>query len=211
MTVIQHVPWPKIARLNRNIVITEKIDGTNAAIGIVKADDLTDSNNGCLFVADDGQAYVIYAQSRKKLITPQDDNAGFAEWVYNNAFELTQVLGEGLHHGEWWGSGINRGYGLKNGEKRFSLFNTPRYGDPLKFNLEPLREIGLDAVPVLYEGLFSEVAIKDALYKLQMEGSQASLGYPNPEGIIVYHIAAGVPFKVTIVGDEKPKGSNEQG
>ena len=26
--------WPKIARLNRDIIITEKLDGTNAAIGV---------------------------------------------------------------------------------------------------------------------------------------------------------------------------------
>ena len=32
----------------------------------------------------------------------------------------------GRHFGEWWGSGIQRGYGLD--EKTFSLFNAYRWG-----------------------------------------------------------------------------------
>lgn len=33
---IEFQPWPKIARLNREITITEKIDGTNAAVIITE-------------------------------------------------------------------------------------------------------------------------------------------------------------------------------
>ena len=47
--------WPSIPRLYRDCVITEKIDGTNAAV----------------VVTDDGQ---VYAQSRKRVITRGDDN-----------------------------------------------------------------------------------------------------------------------------------------
>lgn len=61
-TKIEFTPFPKIARLNRTVVVTEKIDGTNAAVG----------------VTEDG---VVYAQSRKRVITPEQDNFGFATWV----------------------------------------------------------------------------------------------------------------------------------
>lgn len=213
--MIEFQAWPKIARLNRDIVITEKIDGTNAAIGIVPMtfnelmsapDDLSvvTDNDGSL-----GGAKIVYAQSRTRIITSEQDNHGFAKWVEDNAEALAETLGDGLHFGEWWGSGIQRGYGLTKGEKRFSLFNTLRYGDPEKFNLSPLKEIGVDTVPVLYEGPFDGYRIRREVEKLSIDGSKAAPGFMRPEGVIVFHTAAQMPFKVTIEGDEKPKSSTE--
>jgi hypothetical protein len=183
--LIEFTPWPKIPRLNRDITVTEKIDGTNAAIGI------TDDE-------------VIYAQSRKRLITPAADNFGFAAWVEQNAMALIATLGPGLHFGEWWGSGIQRGYGLTKGEKRFSLFNTGRWHG-VAFDSVP----GLGVVPVLYEGPFKREDIlppwEDALDDLLKFGSKAAPGFGNPEGVVVYHHAANLMFKVTLEGDEAPK------
>lgn len=178
-------PWPKIARLMRECVITEKLDGTNAAIGVL----------------EDGR---VYAQSRNRLITPEDDNYGFARWVHANAPLLRDTLGIGLHFGEWWGAGIQRGYGLK--EKRFSLFNTALWNDG---NLSPLRDIGVRVVPTLYTGLFDTMVTDQKLIELRMNGSVAAPGFMNPEGIVIWHDAARVMFKRTIVGDEKPKGAKE--
>lgn len=192
------VPWPKIPRLNRDIVVTEKIDGTNAAVGIL----------------DDG---TVYAQSRKKLITTEADNAGFARWVEDNTAALRDGLGPGLHFGEWWGAKIGRRYGLEG--KRFSLFNTSRWGELFAYHdgggyadvevVGDLHDVGVRSVPVIYEGPFSEYAIKGALATLEVNGSLAAPGFMDPEGIIVFHTAANSCFKVTIKDDEKPKGSNE--
>ena len=98
--------FPKMARLSREVIITEKLDGTNAQI----------------YISDDGQTMLI--GSRTRWITPQDDNHGFAKWAESHRDELL-TLGPGRHFGEWWGQGIQRGYGLK--EKRFSLFNVQRW------------------------------------------------------------------------------------
>jgi hypothetical protein len=194
------VPWPKMPRLNRDIVITEKIDGTNAAIGVL----------------DDG---TVYAQSRKKIITPDQDNAGFARWVSDHADALRYGLGFGLHFGEWWGQGIQRRYGMDS--KRFSLFNTARWDDVFATTdgaLPPERsspqfaeldEAGVRVVPVLYEGPFLQVEIDDALQSLAYHGSLAAPGYMDPEGIVIFHTAANHCFKVTLKDDEKPKGSTE--
>lgn len=179
-SAIEFKPWPKIPRLNRDIIITEKIDGTNAAVGIL----------------EDG---TVYAQSRTRIITPEADNFGFARWVYDNAETLTTDLGVGLHFGEWWGSGIQRGYGLAKGEKRFSLFNVSRYG------VIAATTPGVDTVPTLYEGPFSQSMIDATLYALRCNGSKASPGFMRPEGIVVYHTAANQVFKVTLEGDEAPK------
>lgn len=182
--MIEFTPFPKIARLNRDIVITEKIDGTNAAIGIL----------------DDPEVALIYAQSRSRVITPDDDNFGFARWVQENATDLATILGPGIHFGEWWGPGIQRGYGVA--AKTFSLFNTARWA-------------GLDAlggrlrcVPVLYEGPYQQLAINLALKHLELSGSQASPGFMRPEGIVVWHTAAHTLFKVTLEKDEAPKNAN---
>ena len=204
---IEFQPWPKIPRLNRDITITEKIDGTNGAIGIIS------TSNPEAFPADArecklacGGAYIVYAQSRKRLITPETDNHNFAHWVWEYADQLAPVLGEGLHYGEWWGSGIQRGYGLENGDKRFSLFNTKRWGEYGE-SIVP----GLGVVPVLYEGPFLAVAPPwiECLDDLAEYGSVASKGFMDPEGVIVFHHAANHCFKVTLSGDEAPKGHDE--
>jgi hypothetical protein len=196
------VEFPKIPRLRRNITITEKIDGTNGAIGFMPVNTLEyavgwvdDGRNPTVKIDDD--YYVVYAQSRTRIITPKDDNFGFAAWVYDNAGTLAATLGPGLHYGEWWGSGIQRGYGLS--EKRFSLFNTKRWATT-EFTTPRL-----GTVPVLYQGLFGPFSVQNALLDLEADGSYASPGFMKPEGVCVYHSAANMSFKVTLEKDEAPK------
>jgi hypothetical protein len=95
--------FPKIARLSREIVITEKIDGTNAQIYITKTP----------VGETDASKWELRVGSRSRWITPEDDNHGFAKWVFMHMEELIEGLGEGRHYGEWWGSGVQRGYGGK--------------------------------------------------------------------------------------------------
>lgn len=189
--------FPKMARLSREIIISEKIDGTNAQ----------------LLITEDGDLFV---GSRTKWITPQDDNAGFARWVEGNKSELLK-LGAGRHFGEWWGSGIQRGYGLQKGEKRLSLFNVGRwalYGtDPKRIltadpRIEKYQDIlpeGIYLVPELYRGEFDTHKINEVLEDLKLKGSYAAPGFMKPEGIVVFHIAGNVGFKKTIEKDEVPK------
>jgi len=193
------VGFQKIARLSREMVITEKIDGTN----------------GCIFIGDDGEFLV---GSRTRWITPESDNHGFARWAYGHIDELMVGLGPGRHFGEWWGSGIQRGYGLPKGEKRFSLFNVHRwceYGSqPQRINspdsrTEKYQDVLPECcllVPVLYRGNFDTDEIVYQLETLAQQGSYAAPGFFNPEGIVIYHTAANTMFKKTIKNDEKGKG-----
>lgn len=173
--------FPKIARLSREIVITEKIDGTNAQI----------------YIGENGE---FLTGSRKRWITPDDDNFGFSRWAHEHKEELINGLGIGRHYGEWWGSGIQRGYGLPKGEKRFSLFNVSRWVD------DSVRPKCCHVVPILYQGNFDTEWIKIELNGLTKRGSRAAPGFMNPEGIIIYHTAANIMFKKTIKNDEKGKG-----
>lgn len=187
-------PWPKIARLNRNMVITEKLDGTNACVVVTK-----DEETG---------AFSVYAQSRKRIITPQDDNYGFARWVADHIEELVE-LGEGYHYGEWWGQGIQRGYGLD--EKRFSLFNVGRWRDrhdtPTVSDSLPQVPECCYVVPTLLQHTFDTVAIENTVEDLAATGSVAAPGFEDPEGVVVYQAHARQLYKVTIENDEKPKGT----
>jgi hypothetical protein len=171
--------FQKIPRLSRECVITEKIDGTN----------------GCIYIGDDGEFLV---GSRNRWITPESDNFGFARWAYANEGEL-RSLGIGMHFGEWWGSGIQRGYGLK--EKRFSLFNTHVWGD------DAARPSCCGVVPVLFRGTFDTHAVDECIEKLAAQGSVASPGFMKPEGVVIYHVAAGCYFKKTIERDAEHKGA----
>lgn len=172
-------PFSKIARLNREVVVTEKIDGSNALV----------------WVSDDSSE--IRAGSRTRWITPESDNFGFARWVAENRDELLR-LGPGYHYGEWFGSGIQRRYGLT--EKRFALFNVALWAD------DAARPKCCHVVPELARGILSTYLVSTVLDQLRADGSRAAPGFLNPEGIVLYHTASGGLFKVTLQGDEAPKG-----
>lgn len=183
METPEFVEFPKIARLSREIIITEKIDGTN----------------GVVYVSDDGGT--ILAGSRSQWLI-NSDNFGFAKWVADNADDLRR-LGPGRHYGEWWGSGIQRGYGLPKGEKRFSLFNVSRWSD------DAVRPACCHVVPTLYVGNFSTQTIQDMLDDLAVCGSRAAPGFMKPEGVVIFHPQGNVGFKKTIERDEEWKGKSK--
>lgn len=168
----------KICRVSRPCIITEKIDGTNSQICIT----------------EDGQ---FLTGSRTRWITPEDDNYGFSGWAHDNKEELLK-LGVGRHYGEWWGRKIQRGYGLT--ERRFSLFNTTLWSD------SSVRPSCCSVVPVLYEGLFSTVAVESCIGNLRLFGSIAAPGFMRPEGVVCWHLHGNFGLKKTLEKDEEPKG-----
>ncbi len=195
--------WPKTTRLfSKPITVTEKIDGTNAAVLIEEY--TNDDMFAVTYVDIDlddlapglGVKYTVGAQSRNRLITPENDNYGFAQWVKDNAATLVADLGPGLHFGEWWGRGIQRGYGIDH--RRFSLFNTAKWREEKPLFQTPL----LDVVPVLFQGPFSEEDIRESLRILESLGSVASFGFDKPEGVCVYSEATRAVYKLTLDGDQ---------
>jgi len=170
--------FTKIPRLSRECVVTEKIDGTNAQVHVL----------------EDG---TVLAGSRNRYITPADDNYGFAAWVKAHEDALRDGLGVGRHFGEWWGQGIQRGYGIDH--KRFSLFNVSRW------TIETTPAC-CHVVPIICTGVFDGSVTERALESLATFGSFAAPGFMKPEGIVIYHMAARSLFKKTLIGDAEPKG-----
>lgn len=107
------VPAPKVTFQG-----TVKLHGTNAAI--------------CRKVG--GGIDNIYFQSRERIITPGDDNAGFAAWghsqreMLNHLFDEIYLVSDYEDEdtvqifGEWAGGSIQKGVGLNYLEKQFFVF-----------------------------------------------------------------------------------------
>ena len=176
------IPFPKIPRLSREAIVTEKIDGTNASVFI-------------------GEAGEFLCGSRTRWVTPgKEDNHGFAGWAYDHKEDLLK-LGPGHHFGEWWGRGIQRGYNQV--EKKFSLFNTRKWLSP-----EAVLPSCVGVVPVIFEGLFDAIPMTEVLDNMRKTGSVAAPGYPFPEGVVIFHIASRALFKKTLEKDDESKGKN---
>ena len=155
--------WPKMGRDNPFMVtITEKIDGTNSCI-----------------IIEDGE--VVAVQSRKRFITPDDDNYGFATWVEAHKEEL-KGLGDGYHYGEWAGPGIQKNP-LKLPEKTFFLFHTYREG-----NCPECCKV----VPVLFQGIMDQSTVPSLLANLEADPEV------EHEGVVVYYHAFRMRTKHTI-------------
>jgi hypothetical protein len=197
MTNVEFTEWAKTARFFRDMVVTEKIDGTNAAIRILPASAVSDDDPNCIFKNDEA---ALFAQSRTRLITPAPgkDNYDFAKYAAENAETLIRDLGFGIHFGEWWGKGIQREYGAT--ERFFALFHSKRMGKDGYFETPNLM-----AVPMLARRTFSQDVIEECLRDLRENGSHVNRDFKTPEGIIIYHVPTKTITKVTLDNQDKGK------
>lgn len=198
--------FPKIPRLKRALVITEKLDGTNASIcwfQLLTPEEQKEATADpfCLGLRNiDGVAHALYAGSRNRWLAPEGttglpkgcDNFAFAQFAVKNTTEL-EKLGTGRHFGEWYGLGIQRNYGLQ--EKRFALFNSGRWGAH-----NPFTPACCEVVSILPDDPDTAIAL------LREQGSQHVKGWMKPEGIVVYHTASRSLFKQTLEKDAEGKG-----
>jgi len=106
---------------------------------------------------------------------------------------LTSKIGRNtidkIGHGEWWGQGIQRKYGMS--KKVFSLFNVNKWSD------DSLRPKCCDVVPILYQGPITPDIVE--AYSRPMTISYAARKYEidfrNAEGTMMYLCKAGIYLK----------------
>lgn len=169
--------FPKIQQLEKiHLRITQKINGTNAQIVIFETE------NG----------FNLKCGSRNRWITPDDDNFGFARFVYENKAEFIEKLGIGSHFGEWCGPGIQSSEGLS--VKTLVLF------DHWKFPSDRPLPPNTVTVPVLYLGKFDSKVIPETIEKLKTEGSLLVPGFMRVEGAVVN--IGGVSYKYVFDAEE---------
>lgn len=173
---MEFTKYSKTPRFTKNIVITEKTDGTNAQL---------------IF---DEERNELRAGSRNRHVVVGDDNFGFASWLEENREILTKYFGHFNYpiYGEWWGRGIQRGYGRN--DKYFSIFRTGLFGKEMP---EELTNIGVQYVPILYEGPNLRDIIWDRFHHLKEFGSKAVPGYDDPEGICIFFKETNTVYKMT--------------
>lgn len=178
---MKYPSFNKIERLeNIYCIISEKIDGTNGLIEINY-----DS---------------VKFGSKNRYLESHEDNAGFMNFYsyhknifINTAKELNEkeieISGETLTkyeeiypihiYGEWFGKGIQRGYGL---DKKFFMPFNPEYAELLIEHEVP----HIVRPYILYEGKFSEKVATSSMHFLKEEGSYVIPKYMKPEGIVIY-------------------------
>lgn len=154
--------YPKIPSYkNLEMRVTQKMCGTNGQIYIFErlSDRFLDLKCG----------------NRTRWITPENDNYGFAKFVYAHKDSFIELLGKGRHFGEWTGPKINSGEGLS--QRMFLLFAS--YYQTL--TLPP----STSCVPELYRGEISLVTINKIMKNLKENGSYFVPNFMRPEGIVV--------------------------
>lgn len=234
----QFKSWGSTPRFHKGLHITEKINGTNAGVSVqgfsfgTHVDGVPDDATLVFGPTNPEREvpeveYLVRAQSRKRIITPDNDNFGFAKWVWENAEGLANLLGYGYHYGEWYGEGIQKNPLAVQG-RRWALFNTWHWGR--KENLDRLRMVdipGLTTVPVLHDeqrdGPADYMTIPAIINGLNAGGSRAD-GYmtlPNahkmdfhvegPEGIIVWQRETQQRYKILLREDDKHKWEQANG
>ena len=177
-----YVKYPKIPRLVKDVIVTEKIDGTNAQVCF-----LPDGQGGSVMTAGSRNRELVSIDfpgtELQQVRWHGNDNYNFGQWVVDNCSDLRK-LGYGNHYGEWWGLGIQRGYNMK--EKVFSLFK------PVKNQPDCCRQVPVLATIQGFDG------INSVIQDLKENGSEASPGFMDPEGVIAFHCGAGQLFKFHI-------------
>lgn len=191
MSDTEFIPFAKISHLKSPCIITEKIDGTNACLEITETS-VTACSRTRRLVTTYADAPLVWHDVDAK--GRGVDNYGLGAWVVENCHLLAK-LGPGRHFGEWYGRGIQRGYGLPG--KRLAFFNTSMT-DPGE-TVPELRDL-IRCTPVLYEGVFSELAIENAMATLLNQGSYVAPGFMHPEGVVVHFAHNRTSFKVVFDG-----------
>jgi len=214
---MEFIGCTKMARWSRDVIITEKIDGTQGQICIEEAGEHVLLAEDVRYATVNDVEYMMRAGSKNQWVGLHNDNHGFANWAFERSAELIAGLGAGRHFGEWWGSGIQRGYGLTKGEKRFSLFNVQRWclfghepaviptGDPRVTKLQSILPECVGLVPIIWRGNMDDMNPSQILADLLKSGSHAAPGFDRPEGIVIHHVAGNVSFKKTCLNDNEPK------
>lgn len=199
--VLGSVPeWPRPAEFHAPFLVSEKIDGTHAALDLTRIDAATAVPDGAITVTTGGERWMLRAASRLRWLTAERDNFGFRAWACEHAAALTR-LGPGLHRGEWYGQGIQRGYALT--ERRWALFDAERWSAP-----PPGVPEVVEVVPVLARvpGPRLTEAVETASRTLKGTGSLAVFGQRAEGLVIASALAPAVRF--TVLLDHASRAAN---
>jgi hypothetical protein len=129
--VIEHIPFPKIGDYRSAVKRVKELNKNNFKTLIFSGTPKLHGTNSSVCYNSNGD---LWAQSRTKIITPENDNYGFAKFVEDNRNDFLtymDVLSEDLGlssgetlvlYGEWAGKGIQSGVAISELDKFFCIF-----------------------------------------------------------------------------------------
>ena len=111
MLPLQHVSWGSISLLHnvvRTLQIIHQTHGTPLPVVTYRAKVKLHGSNVGIQITPAG----VVAQSRSKLLTPDDDYKGFARWVADRADTFATLPPDLVVFGEWCGPGVEAGVAI---------------------------------------------------------------------------------------------------
>ena len=144
----------------------------------------THGTNASIVIGPDGE---IYAQSKSNIITPQKDNAGFAQFVHARMSDIKMLMDRLKEHlvyeddvysdsyitvyGEWIGQGIQKGVAVSELDKKFLPFGV---------KVTPPEETGQDSYWV--ESAHRSFSLFDKIYPVNIFGEfKIDIDFNEPE------------------------------
>lgn len=130
---------------------------------------------------------VLWAQSRERIITPESDNAGFAQYVHTRtamwelAFgNIRQLAGLGTDetltiYGEWCGGNIQKGVGISGLPKMFVIFGI-RHGTG-----ETTRYLGKNIQDELFSAMGEAFSSQNVYSIFEFPTWEMDIDFTNPE------------------------------
>lgn len=162
--------FPDVLQINEPVLITEKIHGTNFAVGMHREEDelVVSSRRHCL-LEDAGNLYWQIARKYP-----------FESWLRGTLLALN--FESVVLYGEVYGSGVqDLQYGLTNGDRKVALFDVLGNGvyideEQWKQHLFPLPA---PVVPVLYRGGYTDDIVRE------LTSGPSHYGTHMREGIVI--------------------------
>jgi RNA ligase (TIGR02306 family) len=184
------------------VQITRKLHGTNARYGIVKRKNTGFFTKLKKFFGNKWAEYEFVVGSHN--VEKGSDSQGFYDtnvwYEIADKYEIKQKLwdfvketgtpegiGEGFCiYGEIYGAGIQKNYEYSLKDIRFSVFDVTLNGDyvPTGWTEEYTKELDLDHVEVLYDGLWTQEIQDSFVFNNFIDGTKV----PH-EGIVIKHVS----------------------
>lgn len=127
------------------------------------------TNSGIL-VRPDG---TVLAQSRSRIITPAEDNMGFATWVEANKSVFSEINRDVpvIIYGEWCGRGIQKGVAISAIDKAiFTVF-------AIQFGTSESDDSSVYVDPDIIGDILADVYLPDNVYILPWEGNAVTVDF----------------------------------
>jgi RNA ligase (TIGR02306 family) len=173
--------YPSLLKDGEEVVITEKIHGTNSRIGVVMTDDgpvtMCGSHNTCRKEIDTLGRTSLYWMPLTEGIS------GLKDMIEGEQSDRNAV--SFIVFGEIYGPGVqDMCYG---GNRAFRVFDISVNGNYLNWNdVEHLCDIyGVPTVPVLYKGPFSPKVLMDYTDGHTVVTEHVASGFAGREGVVV--------------------------